>query len=82
MRERQFFTTCRYCGRQILMTRNVDTGRFIPCDPLIVRFIPDEESDEWFINEHGQSRRGFDGDGIGAVGYRRHTARCRGRMGA
>ena len=75
----QFFTTCRYCGRQILMTRNIDTGRYTPCNPEVIRFIPDEGAESVFINENGQTEHGFFTDVMGKVGYQKHSIFCTGR---
>ena len=82
MDRKQFFTTCKYCGKQILMTRNVDTGRFTPCDPLIVRFFPDDGSDEFFIDEDGKNVRGFQSDTMGHIGYKKHYVYCKVRNSA
>ena len=79
MERRQFFTECRYCGKQILMTRNVDTGRYTPCDSLVHRFFPDEDSNDFFINEDGKQIRGFSNDVMGHIGYKKHSESCSAR---
>ena len=80
--ENYFFTFCRKCGKQILMVRNVSTGRWTPCDPLVIRFVPDKEGPEYFINEFGETEHGIYDGSIGRVGYKKHTARCKWRLGA
>ena len=82
MDRKQYFTTCKYCGMQILMTRNVDTGRFTPCDPLVIRFFPDEDEDEVFIDEDGRATRGYRSDVMGYVGYKKHSTSCKARNSA
>ena len=81
MERRQFFVTCRYCGKQILMTRNVDNGRYTPCDPTVVRFFEDDTG-ETFVNEDGKTVTGFESDTMGNIGYRKHSTTCRKRASA
>ena len=71
MERKQFFTTCKYCGRQILMTRNGQTGKWIPCNPVVEWFTP-SGGPETFIDEYGKTCRGYR-SGTGEIGYRRHT---------
>ena len=79
MDKKQFFTNCRYCGRQILMVRNTDTGRFTPCDPLIGKYIPNPDGVQ-YINEGGKANYGFISDHMGAeFGYTKHYATCKAR---
>ena len=40
MPTKQFFTTCKRCGKQILMTQDLDSLKWIPCEPEIRRFKP------------------------------------------
>ena len=69
-------TFCKYCGRHILMTRNVDPGRFTPCDADIIRFVPNENANNIFINLDGQMQRG-DYTEKGEIGYKRHLLSCK-----
>lgn len=81
MDRRQFFTTCRYCGKQILMTRNTETGRYTPCNPEIVRFFEDDTGTA-FVNEDGKIVFGFASDTMGHVGYKKHSMFCSKRNSA
>ena len=81
MDRKQYMTFCKYCGRHILMTRNVDTGRFTPCDADIIRFVPNENANNIFINLDGQMQRG-DYTEKGEIGYKRHLLSCKGRKTA
>ena len=76
MERKQFFTTCRYCGKQILMTRNVDNGKFTPCDPTVIWFFPDEDCKEGFVDEDGRFVFGYASDTMWHVGYRKHSMTC------
>ena len=69
----QFYRICKFCGKQILMTRCEDTGRWIPCDPYIVKFTP-SGGPETFVNENGKTCRGFRSE-KGEFGYRKHFER-------
>lgn len=82
MDRKQFYTFCKHCGKQIIMTRNTETGRFTPCDPEIKRFIPDDEALDVFINIDGQTVHGIDGRGMGDMGYKKHSLSCKGRKSA
>ena len=66
----QFYTICRDCGKQILMTRCEDSGRWVPCDPYILRFQP-SGGPETYVNADGKLCRGYRSDG-GEFGYRKH----------
>ena len=66
----QFYSICRCCGKQILMTRCEDTGRWIPCDPYVVRFRS-SGGPETFVDTKGILRRGVR-DENGEIGYRKH----------
>lgn len=70
----QFMTKCRRCGRQILMTRNVRTGQWVPCDPEIRRYVQSGGPETYVTPEgvllHGQ--RDYNGE----IGYRRHRRDC------
>jgi len=79
MDRRQFFTTCKYCGKQILMIRNVETGRYTPCNPEINWMIPTIEGNEVFIDEDGRKRIGAYTDTAREVGYKKHSITCTGR---
>ena len=72
--ENQFMTFCRRCGRHILMTRSVEDGRWIPCDPEIMRFNSSSGSG-MYVNTNGKisyGKRSKDGE----FGYRRHSMYC------
>lgn len=77
MERRQFYTKCRFCGKAILMTRNIDNGKFKPCNPEILHFVPDEEAEDVFVNENGQNVHGIPDSHIGAIGYKRHYCKTR-----
>ena len=81
MDRKQFMTNCKYCGRLIVMTRNVDTGRFTPCDADIIRFIPNDNANNIFIDLDGKLVRG-DYAEKGNIGYKRHLLSCKGRKNA
>ena len=78
MDRKQFMTHCKYCGKLIVMTRNVDSGRFTPCDADVIRFIPNHNANTIFINLDGQMVRG-DRAEKGEIGYRRHLLSCEAR---
>lgn len=81
MERKQYFTSCRYCGRQILMTRNTDTGRFTPCDPQIGRYIPNPNGNVLYVNEDGKSQWGYKDypEGCYEFGYLKHYTSCSAR---
>jgi len=67
---RQFFTTCRHCGRQILMTQNLQNREWVPCDPQIFRYRL-STGGQLYVTPEGNTVRGLpDRDGL--FGYRRH----------
>lgn len=71
----QYFTHCRRCGKQILMTYNMRKGQWIPCDPEIKRYRITDSGSETFVTPEGETHRGerfFDG----VYGYRRHRRDC------
>lgn len=70
----QYFKTCRNCGRQILMTRNQQNGRWIPCEPEIFRFIPVNGA-ELYVTPEGMTVRGVRNH-EGQFGYKRHSKGC------
>ena len=72
----QYFTTCRRCGRQILMTR-ADNGKTIPCEPEIIRFHPGG-GPETFVTETGRFLRGERVWNGSEMGYRKHRRDCGG----
>ena len=76
----QFETFCKRCGRKILMTRNEQNGRWVPCDPEIRRYRRGDGSFT-YVNPEGQVFRGelvgrgfFDPNA--EFGYQRHSADC------
>ena len=70
----QFFTECRRCKHQILMTYNPRTGRWIPCDPEIKRFRR-SGGPETFVTPEGEVCYG-ERDRNGEFGYRKHRRDC------
>ena len=71
----QFFTTCRKCGRQILMTRNIYNKYWIPCDPEILRYKPAAVSSN-YVTPEGIVVSGKP-DRDGEFGYRLHRRTCK-----
>ena len=76
MERKQYFTTCKHCGKQILMTRNIETGRFIVCNPEIRFFEPGGEDP--YITPDGQTVMGKSSN-RGEIGYRKHSITCEAR---
>jgi len=72
----QFFTTCKFCGKQILMTRNLRNGIWIPCNPEIRHFQSGGGPNTYITPEgevvHGQNAT-FGSD---SFGYIRHRKDC------
>ena len=74
---RQFMTTCKHCGRRILMTRCEKDGHWIPCSPETIRFLP-AGGPETFVDERGNVCRGIR-DKTGKLGYKKHYISCAAR---
>ena len=75
---RQFETFCRRCGRKIIMTMNEKTGRWVPCDTDIRRYVPGGGPNA-FVDPEGKIRYGkrtFSGNTAGEWGYEKHRADC------
>ena len=70
----QFFTFCRKCGQQILMTRNQMNGKWIPCDPELRRFTPRPGGRKYVTPEGGTISGMHDKDG--QFGYQHHGRTC------
>lgn len=70
----QFITRCRRCGKQILMTRNIRTGAWVPCDPEVRRYIR-ADGPETYVTPEGVLLHGVR-DNRGDIGYRRHRRDC------
>lgn len=68
----QYVTTCKYCGRQIVMTLTEDGWK--PCDPVMMRFTP-AGGPETFVTHDGRVCRGRP-DRNGEPGYRKHYRTC------
>lgn len=68
----QYVTTCKFCGRQIVMTLTDDGWK--PCDPVITRFTP-AGGPETFVTHDGRVCRGRL-DRNGELGYRKHYRTC------
>lgn len=79
--QRQFLTFCNRCGKQILMTQCQSTGRWVPCNPLIDRYIPDE-GNEVYIDQAGCSCRGRRDRRGQDWGYTHHGRECAGWQGS
>ena len=75
MERKQFYTFCKCCGKQILMTRNAKTGNWVPCDPAVIWFTP-SGGNETFVDQYGKICRGYRSR-TGEIGYRRHFASCK-----
>ena len=69
----QFYTICRKCGRQILMTQTVRPGAWIPCDPYIRKFRNDSGG-PIYVSAEGELKHGTPSP-VGEWGYLRH-GRC------
>ncbi len=64
---------CAFCHREIKWIRQKKSGRSIPVEPDAVCFVPDDSSQQTFVDQNGDMRRGRSHpDGL--RGYRRH--RC------
>ena len=84
MMRKQFFRNCRYCGKQILMVRNTESGRYTPCDTEIRRYIPNPDGNILYVNEDGQGKWGFVSEPVfgSEFGYLKHYTSCNGRKDA
>ena len=71
----QYFTTCKRCGRKILMTVNQETRKMIPCEPELHRFSPGG-GPETYVTPDGIMKRGVK-DYNGEPGYRKHLKNCK-----
>jgi len=69
----QFYTICKRCGRQILMTKT-EQG-WMPCHPEVMRFRP-AGGPCTFVNEDGKVCRGERVFGGGEIGYEKHWRHC------
>ena len=70
---RQFYTTCKRCGRQILMTQS--NSGWVPCHPDVMRFRP-AGGPCTYISEDGKVCRGERVFGGGEIGYEKHWRHC------
>lgn len=69
-----YFTTCRRCGKQILMIYSPAAGKWVPCDPEIRRYRK-SGGPETYVTPDGSVCRGeraYDGE----TGYRKHRKDC------
>jgi len=71
----QYFTKCRYCGHQILMTMNQQNHTWVPCDPELYRFTPSGGPMTYVTGEGDVIRGHKDRDGK-YFGYRSHRRSC------
>ena len=74
MEHKQYFATCKRCGKKLLMTYNPVTLKWIPCDPELKRFSPGEGT-ETYVTPEGEVKHGgraYDGE----YGYRKHRKDC------
>ena len=65
---------CRGCGRLIVWTK-MQSGKPMPCDPEIIRFIPGEGS-EMFVTPDGFLLQGKRDQQSKTIGYISHFATC------
>lgn len=74
----QFYTFCKRCKRQILMTQDNVTHKWSPCDPEIFTFIEDDSVPDTFVSaEDGAVKHGLPSDKYFAErGYSRHRRDC------
>lgn len=72
----QFFTQCKFCGKQILMTRNLKNGNWIPCDPEIRKFTPGGGPNTYITPEGEMVRGCHTYGGPESYGYKRHRKDC------
>ena len=72
-------TTCRFCGRPILMIKTVK-GKTMPVDRDPVRFVPDLNGSTYYVNPDGHLMHGcplMPGEKEAAeIGYISHFATC------
>ena len=63
------------------MTREINTLRFIPCDPEVIFITPDNKGTEYFISSEGETVRGNAtiSNVNSIVAYRKHFRSCEGR---
>ena len=73
MRE-PYFTTCRRCGKKILMIYSPDTAKWIPCDAELKQFKP-SGGPETYVNQDGNVVRG-ERVYKGEYGHRKHRKDC------
>lgn len=72
----QFFTSCKRCGKQILMTQNVATHKWTPCNPTILYFT-EKDTPDVFVTVDGEIMHGVPAvNGEGKLGYLRHRRDC------
>lgn len=74
MGREQYFTFCKRCGKQILMTYCPEEKRWMPCNPEIKRFRR-AGGPETYVTPDGKICRGeraYDGE----YGYRKHRKDC------
>ena len=71
---KQFFTTCKFCGKQILMTMNLENGTWVACNPELLRYRLTENGYGRYVTPEGSVVRG-ERDRDGLFGYKKHE-RC------
>ena len=72
---KQWMAYCKGCGKLIVWTK-MQSGKAMPCDPEIIRFIPDEGG-EVFITPEGLTKHGKRvGIAESLMGYVPHWATC------
>ena len=74
----QFFTFCKRCGKQILMTQDSVSHRWFPCNPQVVGFVAFECGPSTFVSaEDGSVKHGYEsGSHTAERGYYRHRRDC------
>lgn len=71
----QFFTTCKRCRRQILMTYCYETGKWVPCDPTLKHFDV-SGGPVTYITINGDIKHGNVVPDGPETGYRKHRRDC------
>ena len=72
----QFFTECRRCGKQILMTQDIATHKWTPCNPEILFFV-EKDVPNVYVTPDGEIKHGVPSvNGKGETGYIRHRRDC------
>ncbi len=71
-------STCRSCGARIVFIKSTK-GRFIPCNPTVIRYKREEGGKEKVVLDTGEvvsCRTDISADEMDGVGYISHFATC------